>query len=227
MITLLADPLAHAQSRSELPVQGAQMIGSAERIALPAPRRDGGVALARALTERRSVRSFSAAALTREEISQVLWAAQGVSGASGMRTAPSAGALYPLEVYVVVGNARELAAGTYRYEPARHRLARHAPQDRRAALARASHQQDWIAAGAAVLVLAAVETRTTRKYAERGVRYVHVEAGHAAQNVLLQATALGLGATVVGAFDDAEVRKVLALRKGAQPLLLIPIGKTR
>jgi SagB-type dehydrogenase family enzyme len=207
--------------------QEAPMTHSAESVALPAPRTDGAFAIERALSERRSVREFSASALSLAEISQVLWAAQGVTDASGGRTAPSAGALYPLEVYVVVGNVRELAAGVYRYEPRNHRLARHGPEDRRGALAKAAYRQGWTAEGAAILAVAAVETRTTRKYGERGVQYVHMEAGHAAQNVLLQATALGLGATVVSAFDDAQVAKVLGLRKGERPLYLVPLGRPK
>ncbi|MCL4799749.1 MAG: SagB/ThcOx family dehydrogenase [Burkholderiales bacterium] len=201
------------------------MIPSAETVALPAPRRDGAFAIERALAERRSVRNFGDAALTLAELSQLLWAAQGVADASGQRTAPSAGAIYPLETYVVAGNVRDLATGIYRYEPRRHRLVRHAREDRRASLAAAAHGQDWTAAAPAMLVIAAVETRTTRKYGDRGARYVHMEAGHAAQNALLQAAALGLGGTVVGAFDDAEVRRVLELRSGEQPLYLIPIGR--
>jgi len=224
-LAVLAGTLAGAHAA---PVEeGASMIHSADTVTLPAPRRESAFAIERALSERRSVREFAESALSLADVSQILWAAQGVTGASGARTAPSAGALYPLEVYVVVGNVRQLAAGVYWYEPRQHRLARHAPEDRRAALARAAHHQDWTAEGAAILAVTAVEARTTRKYGERGARYIHMEAGHAAQNALLQATALGLGATVVGAFDDAAVAKVLGLRKGEQPLYLVPIGKPR
>lgn len=203
------------------------MIHPAEAIALPAPRNESAFAIERALSARRSVREFSESALTLAEIAQILWAAQGVTDVSGGRTAPSAGALYPLEVYIIVGNVRDLAAGVYWYEPRQHRLARHAPEDRRAALAKAAYHQDWTAEGAVILAITAVETRTTRKYGERGVHYVHMEAGHAAQNALLQAAALGLGGTVVGAFDDAEVAKVLGLRKGEQPLYLVPLGRPK
>jgi SagB-type dehydrogenase family enzyme len=223
----LAGPLVHAQSRATPLEQGAPMTHSAETVALPAPHTDGAFSIERALSERRSVREFAESALTLAEIAQILWAAQGVTDASGARTAPSAGALYPLEVYVVVGNVRQLVAGVYWYEPRQHRLARHAPEDRRIALAKAAYHQDWTAEGAVILAVTAVETRTTRKYGERGVRYVHMEAGHAAQNALLQAAALGLGGTVVGAFDDAEVAKVLGLRKGEQPLYLVPLGRPK
>lgn len=192
---------------------------------LPAPRKDSAYSLERSLSERRSVREFSEAALTLVEVSQLLWAAQGVTGTGGLRTAPSAGALYPLAVYLVVGNVRDMAAGVYKYEPLKHQLAQIATQDEREHLASAASDQEWVAGGAVVLVLTGVERRTTGKYGERGVRYVHMEAGHAAQNVLLQAVALGLGGAVVGAFDDERVRKVLSLPKGEQPLYLVPLGR--
>ncbi len=192
---------------------------------LPPPRKDSAYSLERSLAERRSIREFKGAALTLAEVSQLLWAAQGVTGAGGLRTAPSAGALYPLEVYLVVGNIQHVAAGVYRYESLEHRLAQTATEDKRADLAAAAYDQEWVADGAALLVFTGVERRTTGKYGARGVRYVQMEAGHAAQNVLLQAVALGLGGAMVGAFDDDRVRKVLSLPKGEQPLYLIPLGK--
>jgi SagB-type dehydrogenase family enzyme len=194
-------------------------------VELPSPRKDSGYSLERSLSERRSIRAFSKAALTLAEVSQLLWAAQGVTGTGGLRTAPSAGALYPLEVYVVVGNVQHVAAGAYKYEPIEHRLAQIAPQDKRVEMAGAAYDQDWVAEGAALLVVTGVEHRTTGKYGQRGVRYVHMEAGHAAQNVLLQAVALGLSGAVVGAFDDDRVRKILSLPQGEQPLYLLPLGR--
>lgn len=125
------------------------------------------------------------------------------------------------------GNVEKLRPGVYCYEPSAHRLVLIAGGDRGSAIARAAWGQDWLEQAAAILAIAALEWRTTVKYGERGVRYVHVEAGHAAQNVLLQAVALGLGATVVGAFSDADVKSALALRRDAQPICLIPIGRPR
>lgn len=194
-------------------------------VELPAPRKDSGYSLERSLSERRSIREFGRAALTLAEVSQLLWAAQGVTGPGGLRTAPSAGALYPLEVYLVVGNVQHVAAGVYTHEPIEHRLAQIAAQDTRVELAGAAYDQDWVAEGAALLVLTGVERRTTGKYGQRGVRYIHMEAGHAAQNVLLQAAALGLGGAVVGAFDDDHVRRILSLPQGEQPLYLLPLGR--
>jgi len=165
--------------------------------------------------------------LRTEELAQLAWAAQGVVTPSGLRTAPSAGALYPLELYVASGNVENLRPGVYCYEPSAHRLVLTVEGDLSNAIARAAWSQDWLEQAAAILAITAVEWRTTAKYGERGVRYVHMEAGHAAQNVLLQAAALGLGATVVGAFSDADVKAALALRRDAQPICLIAVGRPR
>ncbi|HWR88603.1 MAG TPA: SagB/ThcOx family dehydrogenase [Acidiferrobacterales bacterium] len=196
----------------------------AAAVALPAPRLDGGAALERALAERRSVREFARGALTLPQVAQLLWAAQGVTQRDGARTAPSAGALYPLELYLVAGAVRELAPGVYRYVPGKHQLEPVAAGDLSRQLCAAALAQECVAAGAAVFVFTAVERRTTRKYGPRGVRYVHIEVGHAAQNLALQATALGLGSVTVGAFDDAAVARLLQLPAGEAPLYLMPVG---
>jgi len=198
---------------------------SGDALSLPAPRRDSGFSIERALHERRSVREFGKTALTREEVSQLLWAAQGVTGRDGLRAAPSAGALYPLELYLVAGMVRDLDPGVYKYAPAGHRLMKIIAGDQRHDLALAAHGQDCVADAPAVLVFTAVERRTTRKYGSRGVRYVHIETGHAAQNVFLQATALGLGTVVVGAFGDDAVGELLQLPEGEVPLYLMPLGR--
>ncbi|MDP3483518.1 MAG: SagB/ThcOx family dehydrogenase [Sulfuricella sp.] len=192
---------------------------------MPQPRTDGPVSVERALKQRRSVRDFSAAALSLDEIGQLLWSAQGVTHPEGLRTAPSAGALYPLELTVVVGNVTGLSAGVYRYDPAGHVLTPLAAGDRRADLARAAFGQSWMQKAPALIAFGAVEARITRKYGQRGNLYVHIEVGHAAQNVFLQAEALGLGAAVVGAFDDAAVAAVLQMPKEEKPLYLMPVGK--
>lgn len=194
-------------------------------IRLPPPRTDGSVSVERALQQRRTVREFSAAALSLDEIGQLLWSAQGITHPEGLRAAPSAGALYPLELTVVAGNVTGLNAGMYRYDPAGHVLMPHAAGDRRADLARAALGQSWMQKAPALIAFGAVETRTTRKYGQRGSRYVHIEVGHAAQNVFLQAEALGLGAAVVGAFDDAAVAAVLQMPEGEKPLYLMPVGR--
>lgn len=193
-------------------------------VPLPPPRLDGGASLERALAERRSVREYAPGALTLPQVAQLLWAAQGVTHRDGARTAPSAGALFPLELYLVAGEVRDLAPGVYRYAPGRHQLEPVAAGDLRRRLCATALAQECVAAGAAVVVFTAVERRTTRKYGPRGVRYVHIEVGHAAQNLALQATALGLGSVTVGAFDDAAVARLLNLPEGEAPLYLMPVG---
>ena len=195
-----------------------------ETVALPQPRLAGSVSVEEALLERRSVRQYSDDSLRLEEASQLLWAAQGVTADWGGRTAPSAGALYPLEMYLAAVRIEGLAAGVYKYVPNGHKLAAVSMGDVARELADAALGQGSIRDAAAVLVFTAVYERTTSKYSERGIRYVHMEAGHAAQNVLLQATALGLGCVVVGAFDDEALTGVLNAPLEEIPLCLIPVG---
>jgi SagB-type dehydrogenase family enzyme len=204
---------------------GIAVAGSAEEsIALPEARREGELSVEGALARRRSVRDFRAEPLGLSAVSQLLWASQGISGPRGLRTAPSAGALYPLELYLVAGAVSGLAPGVYRYDPRRHRLFPHATGDPRRQLARAALDQDWVAEAPAILLVAAVYERTARKYGRRAPRYVHMEVGHAAQNVYLQAEALGLGTCAVGAFDDRRLAQVLALPKDVEPQLVLPVG---
>lgn len=191
-------------------------------IDLPAPDLRGTMPLERALAARRSVRSFTPAPLTTAQVSQLLWAAQGVTAPDGGRTAPSAGALYGLEVSIV------LPRGVYRYEPAGHKLVRTDERDVRRALHEAALSQDPVLEAPAVIAIATVPSVIAKKYgAERGARYALLEAGHAAQNVLLESVALGLGAVPIGAFHDREVAEVLKLRRGREPVYLIPVGTPR
>ena len=195
---------------------------SPTKIQLPRPARSGVVSLEEALSQRRSTREFAPGPLSERQLSQFLWAAQGITSSEGYRTAPSAGALYPLEIYVV------LPTGFYSYKPDRHRLDRVSAEDLRPALYLAALEQEAIKEAETVFVMTAVYERTVRKYGtERSPRYVHLEAGHAAQNLLLEAVALGLGAVPIGAFHDSEVQKVLSLPRDHQPLYLIPVGKPR
>jgi SagB-type dehydrogenase family enzyme len=196
-------------------------------VVLPEPTLRGEVSVERALALRRSVRAFAPEPLPVSAVSQLLWAAQGLTDPAGLRAAPSAGALYPLEVHLVVGAVSGLRPGVYRYQPRRHRLVLGPEGDSRAAVAEAALGQDWMAGAPAIVLLAAVYQRTARKYGERAVRYVHMEVGHAAQNLYLQAGALGLGTTMVGAFRDDELARVLALPREAAPLALLPVGRPR
>ena len=193
---------------------------------LPAPRRDGAISLEKALQRRRSVREFVPGPLELWQISQLAWAAQGVTGPDLYRTAPSAGALYPLELYVITGNVNGLPPGVYKYDLREHGLSLWLPGDKRRELCEAALSQSSVIDAAAVFTVSAVYERTTAKYRERGIRYAHMEAGHAAQNLLLQAAALDLGSVLVGAFNDERVNQVLMLNKLESSLYLIPVGKT-
>jgi len=196
-------------------------------VPLPEPRLEGDTSVERAIAKRRSVREYASDPLSLAAASQLLWAAQGVTGPGGLRAAPSAGALYPLELYLVAGAVEGLRPGVYHYEPGRHRLVAQVAGDRRSALADAALAQAWIAEAPATLVVAAVPARTAGKYGPRAARFVPMEVGLAAENVGLQAVALGLGSVVVGAFDDGRVRRVLDLDPEVEPLALLPVGRPR
>ena len=197
---------------------------SADLISLPEPRLQSDVAVEQALAERRTTRQYSSEPVSLTEAAQLLWSAQGVTAFGGGRTAPSAGALYPLVVYLVAGDVTGLQSGIYRYEPKRHQLRLVQPGDHRRQLAKAAYSQRWMADSPAWLIYSAIEKKTTGKYGKRGIRYIHIEVGHSAQNVFLQAQALGLAAAVVGAFDDSAVQEILDLPAEEQPLYLQPVG---
>lgn len=192
-------------------------------VRLPEPG-DGGVTVAEALRQRRSVREFRRETLTLAQVADLLWAGQGSTHADGMRAAPSAGGLYPLHTYLVAGRVDGLAAGIYRYRSRDHVLEPVVAGDEREELGRVAQNQDWMAEAAIVVVLVADYREPMRKYGERAVRYVDLEAGHAVENICLQAVALGLGATVVGAFHDDEVRRLLRAPELERPLCLVPVG---
>lgn len=201
------------------------MAQPSENVALPEPSVTGSTSLEQLLAQRRSIRDYQATALELAEIGQLLWAAQGITHLQGLRAAPSAGALYPLELYVVTGRIEGLAQGVYHYDPRHHQLMKTSDGDLRDALARAALSQGWIKHASAVIVFTADYERTTRKYGKRGKRYVHIEVGHAAQNLFLQSESFGLATVVVGAFNDDEVARLLRLPADLQPLLLMPVGQ--
>lgn len=189
---------------------------------LPPPSLLGSRSLEETLAQRRSVRAFDDEPLILAELGQLLWAAQGVTNERGFRTAPSAGALYPLGLYVAT------ADGIFQYQPGGHQLLVLTQDDARSTLYSAALRQEPVLQAPAVFVVTAVYERTASKYgAVRAQRYVHLEAGHAAQNLLLQAVALGLGAVPIGAFQDEQVQAALQLPADHQPLYLIPAGHPR
>lgn len=196
-----------------------------EIIKLPAPSQDSATSLEEALLYRRSVREYSDEPLTLLEISQLLWAAQGITSPPGYRTAPSAGALYPLEVYILSGNVEDLPAGVYKYRPLTHDLVKVASGDMRNEMSDAALSQDSVKEAAAVIVITGIFKRTTVKYGDRGIQYVHMEVGSVAQNVYLQAESLQLGTVFIGAFYDDEVKRILNLESEEQPLCLMPVGR--
>jgi SagB-type dehydrogenase family enzyme len=208
--------------RAELDTANAELNRLRAEIATVKP-----ASLEELLRQRRSIRDYADTPLTQEEVMKLLWAGQGITVAWGGRTAPSAGALYPLELYVVVGNVENLAPGVYRYDPRQNKLSLVKEGDVRKSLALASLGQSSVADGAIDIVIAAVYKRTTVKYGSRGERYVHIEVGHAAQNICLQATALDLGLVTIGAFDDAAVAKIIGMSPGEVPLYVIPVGRIK
>ena len=196
-------------------------------IRLPDPVQDSDTSIEAALLARRSVRSYQDSPLTVDEISQLLWAAQGITSPRGFRTAPSAGALYPLEIYIVAGNVNDLPDGVYKYRPDKHELAKMLDGDKRNEICTAALGQTSVRNAPAVIVISAAYERTTVKYDDRGIKYVHMESGHAAQNVFLQAVPLNLGTVVIGAFYDDAVKKALKMPESEQPLYIMPVGRVK
>jgi SagB-type dehydrogenase family enzyme len=208
-----------------------------ETIRLPQPAHKSATSVEQALSERRSIREYKEEPVSLADVSQLLWAAQGVTSPEGLRTAPSAGALYPLEVYLVAGNVNGLRPGVYRYVPGEHELALVSAGDKRAELSKAALGQPSIKDAAIDIVIAGIYERTTGKYGApvrdertgsyypRGVGYVYMEAGHAAQNVLLQSVSLKLGTVTLGAFSDDDVKRVTGMRGDERPLYILPVGR--
>ncbi len=208
-----------------LPAEMPVMRCDEEVVELPTPRTKGEMSVEEAIASRRSVRSFTGEPLNLCEIAQLLWSAQGITDPVWKkRAAPSAGATYPLEVYVVVGNNSVvgLKEGVYHYDPHTHSIEKVREGDIREELCDAAVGQEWVKNAPVDFVICAIYERTTQRYGERGIRYVHMEAGHAAQNMYLQCESLGLGMVVVGAFWDERVQELL--NTTAEPLYIIPVG---
>ena len=201
-----------------------------ETLRLPQPKTEGKMSVEEAISKRRSRRAFSSKPLTLEQLGQILWCAQGITDSRGVKwAAPSAGATYPLDVYVAVGEGTVagLKEGVYRYVPSGHALLQTGRRDIRAQVASAALDQEFLAEAPADILIAADYTRTTARYGDRGVRYVHMEVGHVGQDVYLQAEALGLGTVAVGAFRDEQVARHFGLPAGQVALYLMPIGYAR
>jgi SagB-type dehydrogenase family enzyme len=193
-------------------------------VRLPPPRRNGTVSLEAALATRRSVREFQSEPMPLENLSQLLWACQGGVQDGRRRTAPSAGGTYPLAIHVAAGNVTDLPAGLYRYDALGHALFRTTPGDVRRELYGATIGQSQASVAPVSLLFAAVFDRATERYGTRGMSYALIEAGHAGQNLYLQATALGLGTVAIGAFHEDVVRTVVHLDPKEHPIYLFPVG---
>jgi SagB-type dehydrogenase family enzyme len=196
-------------------------------IKLPSPITHGKLSLEQAISKRRSVRRFKDESLTLEQLSQLLWSAQGITGTGGKRAVPSAGATYPLEIFIVIGEhgVQGLVTGIYHYDVGNHSLSLLQIGDLRQKLADSALGQSSIARCPVDMVICAIHPRTAYRYGRRGERYVCMEVGHVGQNVSLQAVALGLGTVMVGAFEDEDVRKALKLEEQIKPLYIVPMGK--
>jgi SagB-type dehydrogenase family enzyme len=202
-----------------------------EIMTLPKPSLKGDVSVEEAINSRRSTRSFKPDPLSISQLSQLLWAAQGITITieeknRSFRSAPSAGALYPIYVYVIVGEkgVTDLTKGIYKYNPEKHTLLKISGEDKRLAVAQASYNQSWMDKAPVILMITAEYERSMKKYGERGVRYSKIESGCVAQDIFLQAEALGLGVGIVGAFHDYKVMNILKVWGKPQPLLAMPVG---
>lgn len=194
---------------------------------LPAPTLKGKVSVEEAIAKRRSIRKYKAEPLTLTQLSQILWSAQGITGNQQLRAAPSAGATYPLEIFILAGKetVEKLEAGVYHYDLATHSLVRQQYGDLRRELAKAALDQGFLATAPVDIVICALYQRTCHRYGRRGERYTHMEMGHVGENIHLQAVALGLSAVMIGAFNDEEVRRILNVQEQFRPLYIIPLGK--
>lgn len=194
-----------------------------DMIKLPLPKLESAVSLESAISQRRSVREFTQDSVSLEHLSQLLWVGQGITDkVEGLRAAPSAGALYPMELRVVAQRVEGLAPGLYVYKHQTHALQAERVADPGSPLGRSAYMQDWIEEVPVVIFITATPSRTRVKYGGRTERYLFLEAGHIGQNILLQAVALGLGGTPVGAFDDDRIARFLGTRQ--KPLYILPIG---
>ena len=200
-----------------------ETLSKGEIVKLPKPEFKSTISVEEALLGRRSVRDYTKDSLTIDQISQLLWAAQGITAKWGGRTAPSAGALYPLEIYLVTGEIKGIEPGLYHYDPGEHAISQRKAGDLRKKVTQASLYQDEILKAPATLIITAVYERTAKKYGERSTRYVHMEVGFAGENIYLQAESLNLGTVFIGAFDDDEVKRALGIEE--EPLGIMPVGK--
>jgi SagB-type dehydrogenase family enzyme len=199
---------------------------NSNKIKLPAPDKKDGMPVELAINNRRSVRDYSDKPLTIKEVSQLLWSAQGITNEErSLRAAPSAGATYPLELYLVVDDVTGLEEGVYHYIPKGHYIKKIKDEQIKGELTTAALGQSFISDAPIILVISAVYERTTVRYGDRGKRYVHMEVGHVAENIYLQAESLDMGTVVVGAFADEKVKQLIGMKDKEIPMYIMPVGK--
>jgi SagB-type dehydrogenase family enzyme len=196
-------------------------------IKLPEPKFKSSISIEEAINKRRSIRKFDDSPLEINEISQLLWAAQGINTSDGRRTVPSAGATYPLEIYLASRKINGLDKGLYKYNPQSHSLIPIKYGDIASDIANSTLQKNIIYSATAIFIITADFERTTSVYGSRGNIYVYFEVGHAAQNLSLQAVGLKIGSVMIGAFDEKELKRLLGLPINETPLYIIPCGKTK
>jgi len=202
-------------------------VGKGNMVRLIEPTKKGKISLEECLDNRRSRRVFSNDSLSLFEVSQILWAGQGISSPRNFRTVPSAGALYPIDLYVVVSNVETLSKGVYKYIPIGHKLEKVKDGDKREELYKSCYSQDSVNMAPLSVVIIGVYDKTMQKYGERGRQYLHIEVGCAVQNIYLEVESLALGTVCIGAFDDAKIRRVLSLSDKEVPFVVMPIGKIK
>lgn len=200
---------------------------SGKIVKLPSPELKGGMSVEQAIANRRSRRDYNGKRpLRTSQISLLLWATQGCTGAGCLRASPSAGATYPLYIFVVVGKGavEGIDEGIYEYEHENHQLILKKAGDFRKQLSAAALGQDCVRSAPVSIVMTADYSRTTGRYGKRGIRYVHIEVGHVGQNIYLEAESLGLGTVAVGAFDDGLVEQILGVKGKLSALYIMPVG---
>ncbi len=195
-------------------------------IPLPQPDKKGKVSIEEVLSKRRSIRNYLNEPIKLSEITQLLWAAQGITANDGRRASPSAGATYPIEIYLANGSVIGLNKGLYKYIPEKHSLQLIYEKDLFFEICKSTYQIELLKRSAGLFIITAIPEKTTSVYAERGFRYIYMEAGHIGENIALQGVSLGIGTVMIGAFDDHKLSEILKLNKGEIPLYIIPIGKT-
>ncbi|RLI74992.1 nitroreductase [Archaeoglobales archaeon] len=228
VVSSLLFSIMYGAFQVELKEVGRKFVLTNKTIELPEPKKDGEISVEEALQKRRSIRDYLDKPLRLNDLSQILWAAQGITEPiKKFRTAPSAGATYPLEVYVVVKNVEGLEKGVYHYNPFKHNLELIKKGNFSYRLYEACLNQEWVLKAQANIIITAFYERTTNKYGERGIRYVHMEAGHVGQNIYLQATTLGVGTVAIGAFYDDKVEEIIDAEVNEKALYVYPLGYRR